>query len=347
VISDKPGWRRGDFHTHTGHSDGSCENDSGARTPCPLSKTVEAARDAKLDFIAITEHNTLSHRDPMRELQASFPGLLLIPGEEITTFQGHANAIGVSAPLEFQLGSPRLPTIGKLLDEVAAQGAFLSINHPGQPSGEVCMGCGWTAKDTDWSRVAAIEAVNGSTLRMGNPESVTSGIPFWDNLLEQGIHISAIGGSDNHDPTDRAGARQSPVGKPTTVVYATELSAKGIADGVKSGRVFVDLAGAPAATLDAEARIGAQVAYMGGTLALGRAEQANISFTTSGIPGAAIELVSHGLTVIEPDRERQTAVMATVQLGQDSRFGWVRPEVRDAAGNLLLLGNPIYVRAAP
>ena len=31
VISAKPGWRRGDFHTHTGHSDGACAGGSGTR----------------------------------------------------------------------------------------------------------------------------------------------------------------------------------------------------------------------------------------------------------------------------------------------------------------------------
>lgn len=344
IILTEPGWRRGDFHSHTEHSDGSCDDGSGTRTPCPLVETARAARDARLDFIAVTEHNTLSHRDPVRELQRAFPGLLMIPGVEITTFQGHANAIGVSTPLDFQLGSPRLPGIGKLLDQVEEQNAFLSINHPGQPSGEICMGCGWTAKDTDWSRIAAIEAVNGSTLRLGDPEGPTSGIPFWHDLLNQGFRVTAIGGSDNHDPTDREGKRQSPVGRPTTVVYADELSAKGIVDGVKSGRVFIDLANTPGAILDTEGRSSTATVKMGGMLDLAPGEQGRFIVSTQSMAGGAVEIVSHNLKTIEPDRERADSIDVTIELDKGAAFGWIRGEVRNSNGDLLALGNPIYVR---
>jgi hypothetical protein len=112
TLNRQPGWKRGDFHMHTEHSDGSCDDGSGKRAPCPLWRSIVAARAAELDFIAITEHNTLSHRDVMRGLQPDFPSMLLILGTEITTFHGHANAVGLSQPLEFQLGTPRLPDTG-------------------------------------------------------------------------------------------------------------------------------------------------------------------------------------------------------------------------------------------
>ena len=153
-ISTTAGWRRGDFHMHTGHSDGTCANEAAARIPCPVIRTLEAASAAHLDFIAVTDHNTLTQAAALRELQPAFPNLLLIPGEEVTTFFGHANAIGLSSPVDFQLGSKRLPNLSRLLDEAAAQGAILSINHPAQPSNESCMGCGWTAPTSE-ARLAA------------------------------------------------------------------------------------------------------------------------------------------------------------------------------------------------
>src|SRR5262249_25087813 len=134
ILSKAAGWRRGDFHTHTGHSDGSCETTPSQRGPCPVQRTADAAHDAKLDFVAITDHNTLSQRGDIEELQLSYRDLLLIPSTEVTTFHGHANAIGLKAPVEFQLGSPRLPSLPNLLDRVAAQGAILSVNHPALPS---------------------------------------------------------------------------------------------------------------------------------------------------------------------------------------------------------------------
>lgn len=168
VLSPATGWYRGDFHMHTGHSDGSCEV-GGVRGPCPPVRTFEAARDAGLDFAAITDHNTITQLDAIKFARADFPNTLLIPGTEITTFNGHANVIGNTDFLDFQLGSPRLPTLAKLFDEAEAQGAFVSVNHPGLPSGEICMGCGWTVKDTDWSRVTAIEVANGSSSAMAAP----------------------------------------------------------------------------------------------------------------------------------------------------------------------------------
>ena len=140
-----PGWYRGDLHLHTGHSDGSCAAQSGARVPCPVFRTLEAAVVRGLDFVAVTDHNTSSHFQALAELQPAYDRLLLIPGREVTTFQGHANIIGMTAPLDFQLGGPRAPTFARILDQAERAGALVSINHPGLPSGEACLGCGWTA----------------------------------------------------------------------------------------------------------------------------------------------------------------------------------------------------------
>ena len=354
VLSTEPGWRRGDFHVHTAHSDGSCDV-AGTRGPCPATHTFDAARDAGLDFVAITDHNTLTQLADIAAAQKQYPKTLLIPGTEVTTFNGHANAVGLSQFVDFQLGSPRLPTLAKLFDEADAQGAFVSVNHPSLPSGEVCMGCGWTVKDTDWSRVAAIEVVNGSTLRTSGAEGGFSGIAFWDRLLKEGHHITAIGGSDNHDATDVTGAKQSPVGKPTTVVYANDLSARGIVEGVKSGRVFVDVAGMPGATLEMDAYLDRQSVEMGGELRLPDGKSAMLSITIGGMPGNVtlafgsdnVVLTNRTQVAPPPSRHDMMFVVASASLAPGADHGYIRPEVRDAAGKLLLLGNPIYfVRAA-
>ncbi len=353
-LATQAGWRRGDFHTHTWHSDGSCDADAlprnnadPSRGPCPAMNTFKAARDAGLDFVAITDHNTITQLADIRAMQASYPKTLLIPGTEVTTFFGHANVIGNSDFVDFQLGSPRLPTLDKLFDEAAAQDAIVSVNHPGLPSGEICMGCGWTAKNTDWSRVTAIEVINGSTLRTGGAETSTGGIAFWENLLRQGYRLTAIGGSDNHDAMDRTGAKQSPVGRPSTVVYAEELSTHKIVAGVKSGRVFVDAAGLPGAVLDMEARAGSRSAWMGGQIQFGSGEEAGITVTTANVPGETrMEIVADGLDTVASAMAIGPAPSFTVKLASGASRGWVRVNIRDASGKLLLLGNPIYVTRA-
>ena len=352
-LSTEAGWRRGDFHNHTAHSDGSCDVD-GKRSPCPALNTADAARDAGLDFVAITDHNTITQLSDIRRLQASYPKTLLIPGTEVTTFFGHANVIGNSDFVDFQLGGPRLPTMDKLFDEAAAQDAIVSVNHPGLPSGEICMGCGWTAKDTDWSRVSAIEVINGSTLRTAGADSPASGIRLWDDLLKQGFHITAIGGSDNHDATDRTGAKQSPVGRPTTVVYANELSTRGIIAGVKSGRLFVDAAGLPEATLDMNATSGGKTAVMGGEISIASNKRVLLGVGFDNLPdGASLVFVADNMVVegkmriqSPPSHPNNKLESANASLMAGADRGYIRPEIRDASGKLLLLGNPIYFTRA-
>ena len=250
-------WYRGDLHMHTAHSDGHCNSQSGKQVPCPLFQTLDAAVRRGLDFIAITDHNTTSQYNDLRELQPYFDRLLLIPGREITTFEGHANVYGPTAFLDFRVGSASVPDMNSLLHSVRAINGVFSINHPNAPSGEVCMGCGWQAKSGEISLVDAVEAVNG-----GAEEGPYSGVPFWEKQLAAGYRPTAIGGSDNHDaqlPFEKAGS----VGSPTTVVYANHLSVSGILAGIKSGKVFVDLTASNDRVLDFSAQSAGRKAAMG------------------------------------------------------------------------------------
>ena len=83
---------------------------------------IEAAAQAGLDFIAVTDHNTSSHFSALRELQPYHDKLLLIPGAEITTFGGHANIFGQSRWVDFRVGSPSVPDIAALQKDAAAAG---------------------------------------------------------------------------------------------------------------------------------------------------------------------------------------------------------------------------------
>ena len=47
-----------------------------------------------------------------------------------------------------------------LFEQAEKMHAILSINHPNAPTGEICMGCGWTPKETiDPHLIHSIEAV--------------------------------------------------------------------------------------------------------------------------------------------------------------------------------------------
>src|ERR1700678_2558655 len=153
-------WYRGDLHMHTAHSDGSCKSQSGRQVPCPLFLTVQAAASRSLDFIAITDHNTDSQYDQMRELQPFFDHLLLVPGREITTFHGHFNIFGVTQFMAWRIGKDGLD-LNTVLRDARSKGGLASVNHAEAPAGEACMGCRWTPPDgTDMGLFSAVEVIN-------------------------------------------------------------------------------------------------------------------------------------------------------------------------------------------
>jgi hypothetical protein len=188
-LKTEAGWYAGDLHTHTAHSDGVCERRSGGgRAPCPVHRTVEAAHAAGLDWVAVTDHNTTAQAGALRELQPAYGDLLLLAGREVTTFAGHANIVGPIGELPFQVGGPRARTMDSVLTAARAAGGLVIVNHPASPSGEACMGCGWTAAGTDWAKVDAVEVVNGGLVRAagGRVETPLSGIAFWEGAAERG-----------------------------------------------------------------------------------------------------------------------------------------------------------------
>ncbi len=263
-LKTEAGWYRGDLHMHSGHSDGNCASKSGdKRVPCPLFLTLDAAANRGLDFLAFTDHNTISHVKELTALQPYFDNLLLIPGMEMTTFQGHANAFNLREPVDFRVSSTEVPDWNTLLKEAQSKGAVVSINHPRVPTGEACMGCGWSPNPAaDLSLVQAVEVVNGNDI-----EGPITGIPFWHEQLQMGYRLTAIGGSDTHDVTSKnVSPPPGRIGVPTTVVYAKALSIDAIMAGIRAGNVFVDTAGSRDRKLELSATYKESTVAMGGQL---------------------------------------------------------------------------------
>lgn len=330
-----PGWYRGDLHVHTQHSDGGCPSRTGRRVPCPTFKTLEAAAARGLDFVAVTDHNTPTHFQDLAELQGWFDDLLVIPGREITTFQGHANAFGVTAALDFQLGGPRAPDVAAIQDQVEKAGGLFAINHPALPSGEACMGCGWTAR-TDYGRVQAMEVING-VIATGP----LSGVAFWEKRLSDGHRITAIGGSDNHD-AGLTGPRG--VGTPTTVVHADALSQDAVLAAIRAGHVFIDALGTKDRLLEVSAQAGGAKAQMGDALAAEKDALVRLHIRAKAVPGGRIVLRSDEPKFVPaPIPIENDDATTDVAFGVDGKRHWVRVDVMGPDGQLWLLGNPIYL----
>jgi hypothetical protein len=327
-----------------GNSDGKCKAQSGKSIPCPVYRTVETAAARGLDFIALSDHNTTAHYNALRELQGAFDQLLLVPGREVTTFWGHSNVFGPTDFLDFRMTGPNWVQARKWMDAVHREGGVVSINHAGAPSGELCMGCGWRVDDLPDGAVDSVEVVNGGTMReTKSADSVLQGFGYWTKLLNAGRHVTGIGGSDSHD-ADRAASEPGAIGSPTTVVYMQELSVHGFLAGIRSGRVFIDVEGTRDRLLDLSASAGDQHAEMGQTLRPRSGEEVRFAVELKGVPRGAVQLVIDG--------QAETGFRATfdeshpvaiARWRSDGRAHWIRAEVRDGQGRLVLIGNPIYV----
>jgi hypothetical protein len=324
---------------HDAHSDGSCPSQSGKSVPCPLFLSAEAAARRGLDFIAISDHNTTSQDNDERELQPYFDKLLLIPARELTTFHGHANAFGTSRFIDYRVGTPQVPDVNAMFRNARNLGAIVSINHPESPTGEICMGCGWTpVKPVDMSLVTSIEVINGG----GKPA-----IRFWEQQLLQGHRLTAIGGSDNHHadwPREKPGS----IGYPTTVIYAKDLSVAGILEGIRSGRVFIDATGSGDRLLDMSAKAGTATAAMGGDMEP-HDDGISIDVHAVGCEGGSIHFFVDGEASADLPPLPVTAADQTLRAEWrwDGRRHFLRAEARDANGRLLLFGNPIYFGYEP
>ena len=334
-------WYRGDLHMHTAHSDGSCASQSGKSVPCPVFLTAESAVARGLDFIAITDHNATSQYEAMRELQPYFDRLLLIPGREITTFWGHFNIFGATQSVDYR-ALPGGRDVNAILRDVHAMGGIASVNHAESPDGEICMGCGWKPPyPVDMSLFTGVEVINGGRIMLSSAE-------FWDRQLASGVRLAAIGGSDNHNGPSELG-QAGAISAPTTVVEATELSVPAILDGIRKGRVFIDLTNSREKQIDIEARdsdiSSHESTHMGGVLQAPSGHAVAFVIHVSACPRSMVHLFLDG-------RETPALAPLSTTMGNedlpftwtsDGHAHWLRAEVRDSNSSLMLISNPVYI----
>ncbi len=223
-------WYAGDFHVHT--------RESGDASPS-LEEVATFAESRGLDFVMLSDHNTTSQLELIAATQSAHPSLLLVPGVEITTYEGHAMGLGATEWIDHRLGFEGR-TIDQVVADVHAQDALFSINHPAFSLGDACIGCGWSAM-LGPDALDAVELQTGALSVTGVFYARSE--RFWEDLVAAGHHVVALGGSDDHSAGTGTGMFDSPIGSPTTMVYAQELSVAALMEGVRRGRTVVKLEG--------------------------------------------------------------------------------------------------------
>lgn len=323
-----PRWYRGDLHAHTWHSDGSA----------PLADLVAAARAQGLDFVAVTEHNTVSHLPLLPAHTTS--DLLLVPGVEVSTYHGHANVWPATDFVEFRCGTDK--QMAQVRDVARERGMLFSINHPkeGGPPWEF----------SDLFEPDCIEVWGGPWF-VSNYQSLA----VWDAQLRQGKRITAVGGSDKHQGPFVHGGELGwyEIGTPCTWVYADTLSVAAVFAGIRAGRVFISEGPAgPRIKLTAEEVSGAQEVVMGDELCLPAGASLRLRCRIEAGVGNLLRLVSgqgiHEAEITDDDfaYERQVVVAGDTYWRAEVIEPPEAPlDEEPAALMAKALSNPIYVRS--
>lgn len=206
-------WLATDLHAHTVHSDGSLT----------VPELAALGVSAGLDVMAVTDHNTVSHHRELEQTGRAY-GIGLMPGQELTTDRGHANAFGDIGWIDF-----RRPALEWVRD-VADAGGLLSINHP------LIADCAWLHPVDQHPPLIEV-------WHWAWPDRTWSApIAWWQAWDASGGPSTPVGGSDFHSPD-----QGRPVGAPVTwvacdaaaVAAGATAAAAAVLGGLAAGRTAI------------------------------------------------------------------------------------------------------------
>lgn len=307
------GWYRGDLHAHTLHSDAHWD----------VPDLVAYARAERLDFVTLSDHNTISGLAQMDSLSSD--NLLTMGGMELTTYHGHALALGTRRHFDWRI-RPGEWEMTNMLREITAAGGTFIIAHPMAAGNPVCTGCDWQYADVMPGAARLVEIWNGDWREPFDQNE--KGLRLWYRWLNEGCPIFATAGSDIH------GTPEQPTTYGRNVVYAETLSEAAILDAVRRGRLY--LSQGPRLELTGSTPDGQQ-AMMGDTLV---GDAATLTAAWSDAPaGCTLRWIVDG----EPRQTVLCEASGTAQLAlADAR--WCVLELRDSGGQMQAITNPIFIQ---
>lgn len=306
VLSTEGAWYRGELHAYSRYGPGSES----------VGRLIRRAESAKLDFLAITDPNTMASAfDP----EFSSESLVLIPAMEWgrpETGTALLYAPGIIPGVSQSRAEAQATVVW-----IQAQGGIFAVAHPVWPEHSWQWGldyfnamevwCGgwrdvaparlaqlddrWQERDEAGELKFAIAEAAASNYISANGQSAL----FYDLVSNRGEKACVIAGSASTGP-------KVPLGEPVTYIYAREKSLKGMLEGLRKGRTYVSR-GLNGPTVEFQADVlndGSIDTGMGGIIPINK--ESKFIVGVEGAKGARLEILLNGLPIrsrpIEADK---------------------------------------------
>ena len=193
------------------------------RRRTPSRRSSNYTRGVGLEYFALTDHNTISHWDELARLNDRAP--LLIPGEEMTMYGGHANVWGLDGWLDFRGSERRGASSGWWSRRTRADRCSRSTTRTRRSRGSTTASRGYQA----------IEVWNAPWRWFNEPA-----LQRWEGHLQRGERMVAVGGSDSHCVPPATMTQPNGPGEPCTWVYVEgPLTQRAVLEAVIAGHVFI------------------------------------------------------------------------------------------------------------
>jgi glycerophosphoryl diester phosphodiesterase len=286
---------------------------------------IAAARG--LDYLAITDHNDIrSQSDP------GFGAFGVLPLRSYeNSLNGHAQMHG--ATRIYDRGDQSAVAINAMANALRADGGVFQINHPADGGGFYPDNLGWRYGFDVKPDTVEVWNIGARFYQAPFPANTNNddSTRYWEEWLNRGAKVAATGGSDSHWASLAAiqGA-----GMPSTWIFVTERSERGLLTGLKQGRTFIShlppLLRGPRIELEAdrdgdgvfESRVGDSVPA-----------DAELRVRVSDAAGAVVRIVGNGGSGgLPPYRQTLGPVPATMpafeyRFRAPANATWLRAEV--------------------
>jgi len=318
VLNKESRWYRGELNAFSEHSIGKES----------VEDLVKRAEKLKLDFLAITDQNTVA---ACYDKKWKSDSVVLLPALEWGSDErGYSLIYG---PRTFVPFVDSFPQAQALVALVQAQGGFFAAAHPCFPTSPWQWALsyinGVEVWCREWNRVPpmsldmlnedmkvrdkekklihsvafAAASATAASEPMGTSAPLLSAngqaAIFYDSELVRGLKAAAIGGSHTASP-------DVPMAEPVTYVFATEKSVNGILDGMRRGRTFISSGlNGPKMLFYADAlKDGSVDVSIGGVLPVGIPVKFEVVVDDARV-GDQVQILINGHTAISKNIEQQ------------------------------------------